>query len=1021
MNVSTLASTFLDTYRPQGEKKQHDHNVYAYAQDRKPIITPPITTSSTIASNSSADDDEDEGHQYLLIPNRDHILVVSMVNGQNICKLTCGGGDSESGANASASRSILNTAVVVKVSESGSSNKYAVLGGFSDGTIKEWNLSLIPLSKGQVKPRRVFKFDDSFAASGAGITHITSPAGNASKSNGGEVLYALLQTSSQRGIKNSSSSKFISFNLPEYMDTDSDTDSEGEKSNDNVTSTLEAKCLARFSTKKGEEMTYERAGFTVKSLPFACSSSTSYQGCDAFVCICHKAGIVIYDEKNADFVALPKTLHQNDICALALSPNGEDVSIGYRNGKIDILVSVLPQVSEYLSAKGNKREKEHPRDKLVTRTIHWHSLPVKTLCYLGLQGSRATPNLLSGGEEAVLVTWSVDRGLNRPSHTLPRIAKGSITHIATNSHPDCLLKGSSDIVIRCMDDSLQLIQGHNHALRWKVQGLACSLNECVAPVAPVDSKNESGEIPPVILQIDPRSQVPIMTRMAGAPGFIHWFDPKSNQVVGELEVSPYNRISRKESHHKAYPRPTVTHLAVSSSGNDMITIDTMLSENTSVGNFCEIKSFSKGGAGNDLSEQMSFVTNMKFWSWSREMERNAEDRGKGMPYELIAAMPAPHGLVSGSVDALAISSDGNRACTLSHGEGAFHIWTKARTTYIETAGKSLAPSLPSWRRVCKIAIPSGYSSTHVHSSAKCNGSQITFSPDGSVLAIAFGRHVTLWDHTTATLLNSMCAPEGLRDLHFVRSPLDMVLAVGQNSVSFLAPFGSGYLGSSSWSYKLPKNAVIDHDHIELGQVATLLSRKEIAIALKRTKHGSLISTRIVLIDMITGKAKMNSDGSTCFWNVKGDVECLEDISQSKNEWSSEDSVLVAITKENEMILLESKNEKQSSSKSKLVERSLSRGCFAKYRVSSNPLTSQIAPIHALTESQPNKRMRKEKETSMPRKQQLFNPAQPTSALLFNENGPDSGSATTPLPTSQLPSLSGVFARSLIASNIRKSS
>ena len=41
-----------------------------------------------------------------------------------------------------------------------------------------------------------------------------------------------------------------------------------------------------------------------------------------------------------------------------------------------------------------------------------------------------------------------------------------------------------DIVVKSLDETLQLIQGHNHAIRWKVQGLACALNECVPPVQP---------------------------------------------------------------------------------------------------------------------------------------------------------------------------------------------------------------------------------------------------------------------------------------------------------------------------------------------------------------------------------------------------------------------------------------------------------------------------------------------------------------------------------------------------------
>lgn len=123
------------------------------------------------------------------------------------------------------------------------------------------------------------------------------------------------------------------------------------------------------------------------------------------------------------------------------------------------------------------------------------------------------------------------------------------------------------------------------------------------------------------------------------------------------------------------------------------------------------------------------------------------------------------------------------------------------------------------------------------------------------------------------------------------------------------------------------------------------------------KQVAALWTDLVLNDMITCQAKKNNNSSTCFGNLNGGAECLEDIFHSRKKWSSEDSVLVAVTKENEIRFLESKNEKQSSSKSQLVEKSLSRGCFAQYRVSSNLLTSHIAPIRDGTESKSNKRMK----------------------------------------------------------------
>jgi len=987
MKITKVASAFLDVHCPALSAK--NQTSYQTSQDRKPIITPFI----------SANQDSEHGQQYLLIPNKDHVLVMSLEHGQNVCKLMACEDNEDL---------ILQSAVLIKMTKGSMSMEeesnedsatmdidtqtfeYVLIAGFSDGTLREWSISSIPYAKnaGKMMPRRVFKLDGCDAC----ISHITSPSGN-----GSGLVYSLVtEKTDQRKV-----ARMVSFTIPDCNEIQ-----------DGIV--LDVKKIALFSTKKDtreknkntdEDQDAEKE-IVSKSLPFSLLSVAADAGNSKmghFVGVCYKKGLTIYHEESDALVSIPKTQADSEICAAAMSPNGEDIALGYENGKIDVLTSVLTQVADYLNAGDQSADRTHPRDGIVSRTLHWHSLPVKVLCYLGMQGSRATPSLLSGGEEAVLVTWTVDRGLNRPAHTLPRIAKGCITHLATNSHPDSSSNGSMDIVVRGMDDTVQLIQGHNHATRWKVQGLSCSLNECVVPVQPISSDGKSAAVPAPILQMDPKSQMPILTRMAGAPGFAHWFDPKANQVIGELEVAAYNRISRKEDNHKAYPRPTITHMALSSSGNDMITIDTMLSENTGVGNFCNVNSFTS--SGDDLSEEMSFVTHIKFWNWSRELEKNAQDRGKGMPYELIAAMPAPHGLTNGTVDALAISPDGTRACTLSTSEGAFHIWAKGKTAAMNSGTSALSSQTPSWTRLCKIAIPAGYSNT---SHSECDSSsRVAFSPDGSVLALAFGRHVTLWDHTSATMLNTIHAPEQLTSIHFVRSPLDMILAVGKSSVSVLAPFGNGYLGNAAWSYKLPEKADSE-EKVTLSFVTPLVARKELAVTMTVGSH----STTVVIVDLLTGQAKKNQDGSIMSWDVKGSLQSLSDISHVKSNWASETALLLAITNENDMYVMESESKVTKPN----VQHSVLRGCFSRIEnTNTEALTSNIAP-----KIENSKRKRIEMDGSVQVKRQ--SPPNPMAgALLFDSGTGTMDSESGPLLTSQLPALSGSFASSFIARNVKKTS
>jgi hypothetical protein len=946
MKVTTVASTYLDA---ENDPNNPNEDVFHQTQDRKPIITPNISGSTS----------DGEGQQYLLIPNKREILVKSMMHGQNVCTLV---------PERNADHGILNTVAIMKLNKVSSSDKdsaseesceeteWIVLAGFSSGICFEWLLSSIPFSKNNiVDSRRHF----SVGVDGC-ITHVASPSG---VSNG--EFYALVEKEKQIS--------FIKCRVPSF----------DEESELKVTS----ETLCKLSFEKKHQHADDIVSLQSKPFALACTHAIANDGKrDDFICICHRKGLIIYSNEAGDFVCVPKTQNMASICAFAMSPNGKDLALGYTNGKIDILVSILSQTAVYLKKKKDENVK-HPSETLVSRTIHWHALPVKTLSYIGQPGSRATPSLLSGGEEAVLVTWSIDRGLNRPTHTLPRITKGCISHIATSIYSDSL-----DIVIRSMDDSLQLIQGYNHAVRWKVQGLGCSLNECVESV-----KSSSLYTNPVALHIDPRTQTPILTSMQGAPGLAHWFDPKTGHVVGELEIAPYNRISRKEVHHKSYPRPEITHFAMSNSGNDMITIDSMLSENIGMGKSCRVKSFTS--SGDDLSEEMSITSTIKFWSWSREMERNAEMKNIGMPYELVAAMPYPHGLKSGRISSLAISPDGATACTLSNEEGFFHIWSKVKSAGAEGMKSNSGPSVPSWKRLCKIAIPAGYAQVSTNDQ---RGPLVVFSPDSSVLAIALGKHITLWDHTNATLLNTVAAVDTVQSVQFVRSPMDMLLVLGQRSLSLLPPFGPGYLGSTAWSCGLPKLTEETVIQVDLSNAIAIPSLREIALVME-VSHNSVKSGKVILLDMLTGKAKANESDEVFGWDISATIQSITDISHCNATWRNPNASLLLLTSDNEMLALERTSDEDKKEMAP-------RGCFA--RIGNN--NSKALTSYVSNKLESFKRKRLDNESMPPSKRADIDI---TSAVLFSDSTNES--KTVPLSTFQLPSLNSSFVRSFVGRHLSK--
>ena len=775
-----------------------------------------------------------------------------------------------------------------------------------------------------------------------------------------------------------------------------------------------------------------RKVFKVQALPFdlLATISGSSGDEDASVVVVTKAGLAIYCDKLAAtydaeegtgasantpesrILYYPKTRHYNRIVSACVAPNGSDVAVGYAEGFIDIYVGVLDLARSYVSSPDGNRTLAN----VIIRSVHWHAHAVASLAFMGATavgsgsgqggggtggGSSTAPslNLLSGAEEAVLATWSLERGTNRPVHTLPRLAKGGIVNIVANPY----VPSNVDIAVYCTDNSLRLINGYNYSTKWRIQGLA------EAPAEPAKSAlvvSPPPACPGTVLLHDPRTRLPILTNLPGAPGSIHWYDPSSQRVVGTLEVAPYNRISRRSPDDPSVPAPQVTHLCLSESGDDMITIDTILTENTGSGGARKVRA--QGGTGSE--ENMTLFTTIKFWTWSKGAAGKAGSRKDGsldMPYELISAMPLPHGLV-GEVSSLAMTSDGSRACTLSHEEGAFRVWAKGRN-YESEHPSSAEPRTPLWKCLYKITTPAGFARA-MPKSPSVPGQQLAFSSDGSVLAVCYGEHVSLWDHTNSALLTSVKIIESICDVQFTRTGADMLLLQGKTSVALQAPFGNNnraYAGGS-WSYSLTRQGDLANlpEKVDVLHAVSIASRKEIAVALWE-KPSNI--TSVVVLDEITGDAKTSGDGSPLCWRVPGKLEALYDVSRNDSHNAEGASRLVTLTDRHELLSLESveiaDEEGLSSERPEYDLRSKSEAFGAVGNTTSG------APTLNSIVSTSNKRRKKNKDYSFGLNQDII--------ARFGNNDDGSSSKSAPLPSAELPTLSGNFARDFIGQSLRR--
>ena len=102
-----------------------------------------------------------------------------------------------------------------------------------------------------------------------------------------------------------------------------------------------------------------------------------------------------------------------------------------------------------------------------------------------------------------------------------------------------------------------------------------------------------------------------------------------------------------------------------------------------------------------------------------------------------------------------------------------------------------------------MCIPSGY--------ANFEATAVSFLPDASVLAIAFGSFVTLWDLATVALLTALRHDNDDDDavldwIQFLRSdslPDGMMLMHSKTCVSLRLPYGSRDPAGMGWNWVLP--------------------------------------------------------------------------------------------------------------------------------------------------------------------------------------------------------------------------
>jgi NET1-associated nuclear protein 1 (U3 small nucleolar RNA-associated protein 17) len=378
-----------------------------------------------------------------------------------------------------------------------------------------------------------------------------------------------------------------------------------------------------------------------------------------------------------------------------------------------------------------------------TAKMHWHSHAVQSLTY-----SSDGKFLFSGGEECVLVSWNLESG--RRAY-LPR-RSSAITTIAT-TNPNVTDEAESTATggiyaVALGDNVLFQYNAITREEEWHALGLARS------------GAGANRTLPSRHMDFDPVSMALPLNGVSTA-GVLQFYDAYKDRVLQSVVLTERNQVTRTEN--EEIPRVIAEHVRFSSNGHDMVTLHTNVYDDDE-----------EEEEDKEKEEQA-----LRFW------KRRADGS-----FVVNTAIDAPHG--SAHVTCVAYSPSPFEECVATCDvRGEFKIWKQVREVRDATTHSS-NPTTIMW---------------HCQSVVKFRDARITavaFASDGSLLAVAYGHLLTLWDVSTNALKQVISSADGqvIRDVTFTgrASPFVVLTTSTQVQVWNLLRL------ELWWRYDVPENA-----------------------------------------------------------------------------------------------------------------------------------------------------------------------------------------------------------------------
>ncbi|CEG49669.1 WD40 repeat protein [Plasmopara halstedii] len=255
----------------------------------------------------------------------------------------------------------------------------------------------------------------------------------------------------------------------------------------------------------------------------------------------------------------------------------------------------------------------------------------------------------------------------------------------------------------------------------------------------------ASSIPTRQLVIDPLTKSLVLNGSSGA-GILQFFEPFADRVLQTLLLSERNQVTRTED--EVLPIFRALYSCFSSNGKDLVTLHA------------------------PTTAQYGDESALRFWT-----------RRVDGTFFVNTAIDAPHGRAR--VTSMAYTPSSFYDCVVSGDEkGDFKVWNK---TKIEAGGTA-------W---------------HCQAVVRYRDEPITalaFARDGSLLAVAYGNKLTLWDITTHALRRVIPSADGntIKQIVFLGTSSPYVVIVTTNQVQVWNLLSLTML----WRYTVPKGTVV---------------------------------------------------------------------------------------------------------------------------------------------------------------------------------------------------------------------